>query len=135
MTEPATTKPRPVRPIGPLPVWTAAAGAFCVALAALALQVRAGADPALGAAKPAAPAQVASARPEVVVRRIEERRVVTHVVDPPASRPAGGTGSAPSTPAPAPAPAASVPPPVATSAPVPAPAAAPAPAPAVTRAS
>jgi hypothetical protein len=124
MTEPATPKRRPVRPIGPLPVWTAAAGAFCVALAALALQVRAGADPALGAAKPVVPAQVASARPEVVVRRLEERRVVTHVVDAPAVQAAGGTGGAGVAPSPASAPAVAA-----------APAPAPAPAPAVTRAS
>ncbi|MGK2938590.1 MAG: hypothetical protein ACSLFR_12425, partial [Solirubrobacteraceae bacterium] len=82
MTDPAP-KRRPVRPIGALPVWTAATGTFCVALAALAVQVRAGDDPALGAAKPPA-AQVAAARPpEVIVRRIEQRLVVTKVVPAP----------------------------------------------------
>lgn len=122
----ATPRRRPVRPIGALPVWTAATGAFCVALAALAVQVRAGYDPALGAAKPPA-AQVAAARPpEVVVRRIEQKRVVTHVVPAPEpSTPVAAAVPAVASPAPAPAPA-----PAVQSAPAPAPAAAPAPAPA-----
>ncbi|UUY05759.1 hypothetical protein LRS13_09635 [Svornostia abyssi] len=143
MTDPAP-KRRPVRPIGALPVWTAVTGAFCVALAGLAFQVRAGDDPALGAAKAPA-AQVAATRPpEIVVRRIEQKRVVTHVVPAPkpsapaasatpvASAPAAATAAptyvapAQSAPAPAPAPAA---------APAPAPAPAPTPAPAVSRAS
>ena len=103
MTDPAP-KRRPVRPIGALPVWTAAVGAFCVALAALAVQVRAGDDPALGAAKPAAAQVAAAPGPEVVVRRIERKRVVTHVV--PAAEPAAPTAAPAQVSAPAPSTAA-----------------------------
>ncbi|MBJ7331965.1 MAG: hypothetical protein JHC95_18860, partial [Solirubrobacteraceae bacterium] len=130
----AAPKRRPVRPIAPQWVWSSAAGAFCVALAALALQVRAGGDPALGAGTPAPAAQVASAPPQVVIRRIEQRRVVTHVVPAPEPQ-AVAAAPAPeaSTPTPAvsaPAPVVSAPAPV-VSAPAPAPSPAPAPAPPV----
>lgn len=126
----AVPKRRPVRPIGALPVWTAATGAFCIALAALAVQVRAGDDPALGAAKPPA-AQVAAARaPEVVVRRIEQTRVVTHVV--PAPEPSAPAAAAAPV---ASAPAVSAPAPAVQRAPAPVAAPAPAPAPGVSRAS
>jgi hypothetical protein len=80
-----------------LAVVTAAAAMFLVALILLALQVRAGRDPALGAA--AQPRQV-------VVRRIIVRRVV-EVDDRSAAAPRPTT-SAPAAPVPAPAPAAPV---------------------------
>jgi hypothetical protein len=74
---------------------------FCIVLIYLALQVRAGEDPAIGAEKPAASAQ------PVVVRRI----VVRRIVEEPAGSVTSSTGSAaasapiaPAAPAPAPAP-------------------------------
>jgi hypothetical protein len=79
----------------------AAAALFCVVLLFLALQLRAGRDPAIGAAKPTAAAEPR----EVIVRRVIVTRVV-HDGAPArtASRPAAAS-SAPPAPAPAPAPA------------------------------
>lgn len=88
-----------------VPVLGVAGALFCVVLIYLALQVRAGEDPAIGAGHAAA---VAPAPRQVVVRRV----IVTHVIE------GGGTSGGV---APAAAPSA---------APAPAPAAAPAPAPA-----
>jgi hypothetical protein len=73
-------------------VVTAAAVLFCAVLIFLALQVRAGRDPAIGAAEPAP-------RP-VIVRRVIVRRVVE--ADRPVPR---APAAAPAPPAPAPAPA------------------------------
>ncbi len=110
----------------PLPVAAIAGALFCVVLIALALQVRAGADPAIGAG------QQAAAKPPrpVIVRRVILRRVVE--LDP-ATAPAAG-GAAPAAGGAAPvsgggrglassaAPAASGPAPAAAPAPAPAPA-------------
>jgi hypothetical protein len=102
-----TTTDRPNR----LPVATIAAALFCVVLIYLALQIRAGQDPAIGAAEPAP----AAARP-VVVRRIVIRRIVeqpspTAAAGGPVLTPAPVGSSAPvaaapvaAAPAPAPAP-------------------------------
>ena len=91
------------RRTGALPVVAAAAALFCLVLVYLALQVRAGLDPAIGAGHQAQ-AQVPR---QVVVRRVIVRRVI---VDPPkARRPAPAAVSAPARgwrPRPAPAPAA-----------------------------
>jgi len=114
MTDPGASDPRGRRS-GPAGVMLASLGAFFALLAILAVQVRAGGDPALGPAKPAA--EVAQRR--VIVHRVVLRRVVVTQTAPRSRAPAG---AAPSTPAPsAPAP----------SAPAPAPAA-PAPAPVTT---
>jgi hypothetical protein len=94
---------------GGLPVATIAAALFCVVLIYLALQVRAGQDPAIGAGKPAG-----SPPGQVVVRRIVVRRIVEQPtaatsaggVAPAASAPtASSTVAAPVAVAPAPAPA------------------------------
>ena len=109
--------------VGSLPVVTAFGGVFCVALIFLALQMRAGDDPAIGAGPKAAAVQ--SAPRPVIVRRVIVRRIVE---DPPGA-PAAQAAAA----APGPEPAASAPAPAA-----PAPAAAapaPAPAPVTTQAS
>ena len=106
-----------------LPVAAVAAAVFLVVLVYLALQVRAGRDPALGAMKPAA-----TAPRQVIVRRIIVRRVV--VDDAPLAR--GSDGGAASTSAPVPA--QSAPTPAAAPAQTPA-APAPAPAPVVSRGS
>jgi hypothetical protein len=113
-------------------VIAAAGTTFCVLLVYLALQVRAGEDPAIGAGPQA---QAPAPRP-VLVRRVIVRRVV-EVAPKTAAGPAGGVpaagpsggavpsgGGSASPAAPAPAPAAA-----------PAAAPAPAPAPVVTRAS
>jgi hypothetical protein len=95
----------------PSPAWVFGAGfgAFAVALALLAVQVRTGRDSALGAGTPvAAPAE----RPRrIVVRRIVRTTVVTHVAA--ADRaPAAPASTAPAPPAQAaPPPAAPAPPP------------------------
>lgn len=70
---------------------TAAAALFCAVLIFLALQVRAGRDPAIGVAKPQAARQV-------IVRRVIVRRVVEH------DRPTARAPAAPAPAAPAPAP-------------------------------
>jgi hypothetical protein len=100
MTMTATTTTD--RPNG-VPVAAIGAALFCVVLICLALQIRAGQDPAIGAMKPPAEAD----RP-VVVRRIVVRRIVEQAA------PAGVSGqavaaapvgsSAPVAAAPAPAP-------------------------------
>jgi hypothetical protein len=123
---------RPKRP-GAWPVAAATLGTFLVVIAVLAIQLRNGDDPALGAGQPAAqPAK------RVLVRRIIKRVVVTRVIPSPgttsggggsvagggAGQPASAVQAAPARPSPAPVAAA----------PAPAPAAAPAPAP-VTRSS
>jgi hypothetical protein len=111
-----------------VPVAAIAGALFCLVLIYLALQVRAGADPAIGAGHQAA----AKPARQVIVRRVILRRIVE--LDPAlaagggAASGAGGPGAAPavgggSAPTPAAAPAAA--------APAPAPSAAPAPAPVV----
>lgn len=87
-----------------LPVATIAGALFCVVLIYLALQIRAGQDPAIGPVKPGA-----DTPGQVVVRRI----VVRRIVEDPAAVASGGGQPAPSSaavapvavaPAPAPAP-------------------------------
>ena len=92
-----------------LPVATIAGALFAIVLIYLALEVRAGRDPAIGEMKPAA-----SAPRQVIVRRIIVRRVV---VDDAPPAPGSAARSAPSR-AGAPPPA----PPAAAPAPAPAPA-------------
>ncbi len=91
-----------------LPVATVAAALFCIVLIYLALQIRAGQDPAIGAMKPPA----TSARP-LVVRRIVIRRIVEQAAPATvggqavATAPIGSSApvaAAPVTSAPAPAP-------------------------------
>lgn len=102
--------PRPRRP-GPLPVVAASLATFLALLAFLALQLRAGRDPALGAGKAAT--QVAARR--VLVRRIEKKVVVVHTTPSPTRLAATGSPApvvaAPSAPAPAPAATPAPPPP------------------------
>ena len=127
----ATQRPGapPRRPSKPSSMWVfaPALGAFFAALALLAVQVRAGHDPALGPAEPVA--QQPAPRPRrVLVRRVIRRVVVHH---PPAgspsfSSPAAVQPSGPETATPAPAPAAPA---------APAPAPPPAPAPLTTQSS
>ncbi len=100
--------------VGSLPVVTAFGAVFCVALIFLALQMRAGDDPAIGAGPKAAAVQ--SAPRPVIVRRVIVRRVVEE---------APGTPRAAA--APGPAPAASAPAPTAAAPDAAAPASAPAP--------
>lgn len=113
-----------------LAIVTIAGAVFCLLFILLALQIRAGNDPSIGAGK-----QTAVAAPrQVIVRRIIVRRVIE---DAPARASTGGSGAA----APAPAgaqPTASAPAPAAPAPAAPAPAApapAPAPAPVVSAAS
>ena len=109
MTDGGPSDPR--RRPGPAGLMLASLGAFFALLAILAVQVRAGGDPALGPAKPAA--EVAQRR--VIVHRVVLRRVVVTEAAPRSSAPAGnasaGTAapSAPAPSAPAPAPAAPAP--------------------------
>jgi hypothetical protein len=89
-----------------LPVATIAAALFVVVLVYLALQLRAGRDPAIGASRSAA-----NVPRQVIVRRIIVRRVIeddarrSRAATPaqPAATPAPAAGPAPA-PAPAPAP-------------------------------
>ena len=101
---------------GGFPVFALVGSAFCVVLTFLALQVRAGQDPAIGAGAAAEP------RP-VVVRRVIVRRLVEPAA--PAARAPAASAPEPAASAPAPEPAA----------PAPAPAPAPEPAPVTTQAS
>lgn len=126
--------PRARSQLSGLTVVTAAGALFCVLLIWLALQVRAGADPAIGAGTQA-PVQQPR---QIVVRRIVERRIVEEPA--PAAGGAGGPAIAAGAGGPAPAagptpaaaaPAATDPAPAASAPPAPAPA----PAPMVTRAS
>jgi hypothetical protein len=106
----------------PIPVAAIAGGVFCLVLIYLALQVRAGNDPAIGAGEPTA---AAHPRP-VIVRRVIIERVIEE--DAPstgrsssgsvaranapaaaAPRPTAAAAPAPAAPAPAPAPAAPAP--------------------------
>jgi hypothetical protein len=114
---------RPGRP-SPAPIVFGAWVAFVAVFVLLALQLRAGRDPALGAPAPSASP---AAERKVVVRRIHRRVVVTTVLPPRAhatAPPAPATTTTTSAPTSAPA----------TSAPA-APAPAPAPAPVTTRSS
>jgi hypothetical protein len=93
-----------------IPVAAIAGAVFCVVLIFLALQIRAGKDPALGTGQKSAATQPAR---QVIVRRLIVRRIV--VEDGSDSRPRegatttvaapSGTRPAASAPAPAPAPA------------------------------
>jgi hypothetical protein len=108
--------PRPKRP-GAAPTYALTAAAFLIVLTLLAWQVRAGKDPAIGPAKPAA--ATAPKKRVVVVKRIERKVIVEEAA--PATAPAAaapapaGAPSAPAAPAPAaaaPAPAPAAPAPV-----------------------
>jgi hypothetical protein len=112
--DPPARNGRPAAPagtdrIGSLPVVGAAGGVFCVALIFLALQMRAGDDPAIGAGAEAK----APPRP-VIVRRVIVRRIVEEPVGAPAGAPAAPRVSqapaqaAPAAPAAPPAPPAPV---------------------------
>jgi hypothetical protein len=72
-----------------LPVVTIAGAVFCLLLIYLALQIRAGNDPSIGAGKQAA---TAAAPRQVIVRRIIERRVIEE--DAPAGASSNGSGAA-----------------------------------------
>jgi hypothetical protein len=128
-----TTEPRPATPTSrarvrkPAPGWVfgGALGTFFAALALLAVQVRAGDDPALGEAQPVAAAP-ASRPAKVVVKRKVIKRIVVHHPAPEAAPSA--PVAAPDTSAPATAAAPSAPAPAA-------PATAPAPAPLTTQSS
>jgi hypothetical protein len=104
-----------------IPVAAIAGGLFCLMLIYLALQVRSGNDPAIGAGTPTA---AAPAPRQVIVRRIIIRRIVEEDA-PRTARRATGTGTAAAS---APAPASSAPAPAA-------PGPAPAPAPVVSQGS
>ena len=123
MTE-VPARPAPHRPPGPLAIAAAGVAVFLVVLTFLALQVRAGKEPAVGTAD----AEPAVQPRRVVVRRVIERRVVVRRSAAPGSAgPAASGGVTPGgTPSGAPSPAAP---------PTPAPTPAPAPAPVVSRAS
>jgi hypothetical protein len=109
-------------------VFGGALAGFAVALLLLAVQVRAGRDPALGAGAPVA---AAPERPRpVVIRRVVRTTVVTRVVRPRRTAPGPAAGAATA----APVTAAASAPATRVSAPA-APAPAPAPAPVTTQAS
>ena len=96
----ATTDRRKPSPFGLL---AGSLAAFFALLAFLALQVRAGGDPALGQPKPAATAEPR----RVIVHRVIVRRIV--VTDrAPARRPSGTAAAVSSAPAPAPSAAGAV---------------------------
>jgi hypothetical protein len=65
---------------GLVPVATSALAGFLLIAAVLAIQLRIGRDPALGAPKIAS---VASEPRRILVRRIEERRVIVRVISAP----------------------------------------------------
>jgi hypothetical protein len=94
----------------PIPVAAIAGGLFCVVLIYLALQMRAGDDPAIGAGQQTA---AAPAPREVIVRRVIIRRIVVEDA-PRAEGPASSDESAPAAavPAAAPVPAPAAPAPV-----------------------
>ena len=126
-------RPTPPKPPGPMVVVAGSLAVFLVVLTFLALQVRSGEDPAIGAAK-AAPA----AEPRrVLVRRVVRGRTVVVPAAPAVASGGGGGAVAASAPAgggSAPAPAAAAAAPAAAAA-APAPAPAPAPPPVVSQAS
>jgi hypothetical protein len=100
-----TTEPR--RKPSSFGVFAGSLAAFFALLAFLAVQVRAGGDPALGPAKPAATAEPR----RVIVHRVIVRRVIVTERAPAASSPpiaerSSAPAPAPAAPAPAPAPAA-----------------------------
>ena len=106
----ATTDRRKPSPFGLL---AGSLAAFFALLAFLAVQVRAGGDPALGPAKPAATAEPR----RVIVHRVIVRRVIvterasaagSRSSAPPTAGRSSAPAPAPSAPAPAPAPAAPV---------------------------
>jgi hypothetical protein len=119
---PADARRRPSKPPAGW-VFAPALGAFFAALALLAFQVRAGQDPALGPAEPAA-AQAQPKPRRILIRRVIERVVVHH---PPTGTPAPAQTREPAATTSAPAPATTSAP--APAAPAPAPEPAPAPAP------
>lgn len=101
-----------------IPVVGIAASLFCVVLIYLALQVRAGRDPAIGGGQPTETAKVPR---DILVRRV----IITRVVEEPATAaPAGAAqvgpaaAAAPAAPAAVSAPAAPAPPPAPAPAPV-----------------
>jgi pyruvate dehydrogenase E2 component (dihydrolipoyllysine-residue acetyltransferase) len=114
-------------------VFGGALAAFAVALALLAGQVSAGKDPALGAGPKVVIAEAPKPR-RIIVRKIIERVVVTHVIPAPtaAAAPPAPPAAAATPPAAAPVRSALAPAPVAAA---PAPPPAPAPAPVTTHAS
>ncbi len=107
--EPAAPASRPaIRKPGPFPVIAGSLGLFLAFVAVLAFQLRAGADPAIGAGKPEPVAAAASPAPRrVLIRRGIVTRIVGHRSRggkaPTASAAPPTTSSAPSAPAPAPA--------------------------------
>ena len=124
--EAANGAPRPqLRKPGSGWMFGGALGAFFAVIALMALQVRAGQDPALGPAEPVGQAPPTKPR-QVLVRRVIRRVVVHHPprqaaaaggAAPAAGAPVAASSSAPAAAAPAPEPAAAPPP-----APAPAPA-------------
>jgi hypothetical protein len=131
MTTESPARPRAKRP-GAFPVVAATVATFLVVIALLAVQLRNGEDPAIGAGSAAAPAPK-----QVLVRRIIKRKVIVRVI--PRESQSGGGGSLATDGALGAAPAvqaAARPSPTPAAAPAPAPAApAPAPAAPVTRSS
>jgi hypothetical protein len=112
----AARKREPIKRPGPFPVIAGSAGLFFAVAALLAFQMRAGADPALGAGEPQVVAQATPAPRKVLIRRV----IVTRIVEFRPRRDDGGpapatprsTSSAPAPAAPAraaPAPAAPAP--------------------------
>ena len=99
---------------GPAGLMLWSLSAFLLLLALLAVQVRAGGDPALGPAKPAAQAER-----RVIVHRVILRRVVVTERAPAQAASSGAAAPAPSTSAPAPAPPSAPAPPPAAPAPAP----------------
>jgi hypothetical protein len=79
-------------------VYAPALGLFFAVLALLAFQVRAGRDPALGAAEPAAQTRTEPRR--VLVRRVIERVVIDDDAPPSAPAPVATPRPAPAVPAP-----------------------------------
>ena len=94
-------KRAPVKKPGPFPVIAGSLGLFLAIVAWLAFQMRAGADPALGAGEPVV-VQAAPAPRQVLVRRV----IVTRIVDGQPGTPAAEAPADPAPAAPAPAPAA-----------------------------
>lgn len=129
-TEAATPPSRPRRRPGPLPVAAATLATFLVIVTLLAMQLRNGRDPALGAGPGGSNASQAAPK-RVLVKRIVKRKVIVRLIPGEtsggaqlaaggAAAPApAGAGAAPVTSAPAPAAAAPAPAAAAPSAPAP----------------